>query len=268
MVENNRKKIIQELTENLFDIKRWPHYQLMFDHLDSIIEKIQDDGKFAILERCYIYGGLSIFSSLFDIKNLDIFDFVPPKSLEENRKNYQKNKLDLLPLSKAKMREAEKVVTINNLMDSLKQKDLYDCIFVPNVLHHYPNPFDLFKICNKALKEKGCLYIFDATLRENHQKPDDFLRFTPDGITYGLESNRFKIKEIFTSNSPLEALLYTTDQVIQYDLPSELLAEIKKMNNLIKGKYSSELKINFKNKVRNNTSFPIAYSVLAEKIRV
>ena len=30
-------------------------------------------------------------------------------------------------------------------MDYLKQKDNYDYIFVPNVLHHYPNPFDLFK---------------------------------------------------------------------------------------------------------------------------
>ena len=162
------------------------------------------------------------------------------------------------------MKKSDFSINVDNIKEILSVKNKYDYIFIPNVLHHYPNPFDLFKICRQALNEKGRLYIFDATLRENHQQPDDFLRFTADGIRYSLESSGFKVIEVNTSKSPVESLIYTIDQVIQYDLPDDLIHEIKNLNNIIKTKYWSSLKQNYTNKVRKYTSFPIAYSVLAE----
>ena len=133
------------------------------------------------------------------------------------------------------------------------------------MIHHHPNPFALFKDCKEVISEKGYIYIFDAILRENHQKPDDFIRFTPDGISYALEENGFRVVELHISKSPVEALLYTLDQVIQYDLPADLIDEIDKLNKLLKNKYKSTLNKNYINLKRNYTSFPVAYSVLAQK---
>ena len=78
-----------------------------------------------------------------------------------------------------------------------------------------------------------------------------------------MEKSQFEIVEINSSKSPVEALIYTMDQVIQYDLPSELLSEINGLNKIIKNKYKSTIEKNYKNKSREFTAFPIAYSVLA-----
>ncbi len=265
LMKNNRLNIINELKEKLFDVYRWPHYELMFDHMDKIIQKINQEDKIAIIERCYIYNGYSIFSSLFEIGELNIFDFIPPSSQNESRQNYQFDKLNDLPETRKTIRKSLLSVNSDNLYNQISLGEKFDYIFIPNVLHHYPNPFDLFKICFSALKKGGFLYVFDATLRENHQQPDDFMRFTTHGIINCLETSGFDISEISTSKSPVEALTYTIDQVIQYDLPDELIKEISNLNDIIKGKYKSTLTKNFNNKQRKYTSFPVAYSVLAIK---
>ena len=45
-------------------------------------------------------------------------------------------------------------------------------------------------------------------------QPDDFFRFTADGIRYSLESSGFKVIEVNTSKSPVESL----DAVKETDL--------------------------------------------------
>ena len=260
----NNNLLIKELSERLFYTNKWPHYKVMFNHLDNIISKIDEKARIAILERCYIYDGLSIFSSLFESKNLYIIDFIPPNSTNKSRQNYQKDKLLSLPLTYKYSSKSKISATVDNL-SKVFEKSSFDYIFIPNVLHHHPNPFELLNYSQNGLKKGGYLYIFDAILREQHQKPDDYIRFTPDGIKYALEKNGFKIKEIFTSNSPVEALLYTMDQIVQYDLPGELLNDIKNLKELVTTKYEKTLHRNYTNLIRKHTSFPIAYSVLAKK---
>tara|TARA_B100000212_G_C27330133_1_gene514211 strand:+ start:204 stop:1001 length:798 start_codon:yes stop_codon:yes gene_type:complete len=262
-MKNHREEIINELTKNLFDVERWPHYKLMFSHLNKIINNIKKSEKVAILERCYIYNGFSIFSSLFDNSNLDIYDFIPLNSQTKERQNYQFEKLDFLPKTKTNIQKSKISVTVDNLNELKNLGKKYEYFFIPNVLHHHPNPFKLIEDCRSLLTKGGYLYIFDATLREDHQKPDDFLRLTKNGIIYVLENNLFEIVEINSSNSPIEALIYTIDQVIQYDLPSELLSEINKLNEVIKNQYKYTIEKNFNNNFRKFTSFPVAYSVLA-----
>ena len=264
-MQEERQTIIEELTKNLYDLEKWPHYSLLFEDIVKVIETINQKDKIALLERCYIYDGFSIFSSLFDIGELDIFNFIPPNSHQKDRQNSQLDKLDFLPKTKKKIKKSQFLISFENYNDVLSARNKYDFILIPNVLHHHPNPFELFQACNSALNERGRLYIFDATLRENHQRPDDFFRFTADGISFALENNGFEIIEINSSKSPLESLIYTIDQVIQYDLPKELLKEISHLNKTIKNKYNYALQRNYENKVREYTSFPIAYSVLAQK---
>ncbi len=262
-MRNNTKLIIDELTKNLFDTERWPHYRLMFNHMNKIIRNINKKDKIGLLERCYIYDGFSIFSSLFQHLSLDIFDYIPPNSQSKYRQSYQLDKLDSLPITRKNIKKSQVSVTAENLSELKNNGKKYDYFFIPNVLHHHPNPFQLIDDCKSLLNEKGHIYIFDATLREDHQRPDDFFRFTRNGIIYALEKSQFEIIEINSSKSPVEALIYTMDQVVQYDLPSELLLEINGLNKIIKNKYKSTIEKNYENKSREFTAFPIAYSVLA-----
>ena len=64
-MNQEKQLIIDELKENLYDLSRWPHYQLLFDDIIKVITNINEKEKIALLERCYIYDGFSIFSSLF-----------------------------------------------------------------------------------------------------------------------------------------------------------------------------------------------------------
>ena len=262
-MRNNRELIIDELTKNLFDTERWPHYRLLFNHMNKIINEIKTQDKVALLERCYIYDGFSIFSSLFEQPSLNIFNYVPPNSQGEYRQNYQLDKLDSLPITRKNIKKSQVSVTVDNLSELKNIGNRYDYFFIPNVLHHHPNPYQLIDDCKSLLNEKGYIYIFDATLREDHQQPDDFFRFTSNGIIYALENSQFEIVEINSSKSPVEALIYTMDQVMQYDLPSQLLSEINGLNKIIKNNYKFSIEKNYKNKIREFTTFPIAYSVLA-----
>ena len=99
-MNQEKQLIIDELKENLYDLSRWPHYQLLFDDIIKVITTINEKEKIALLERCYIYDGFSIFSSLFEKGDLDIFNFVPPNSSNEDRQNAQLDKLNFLPNTK------------------------------------------------------------------------------------------------------------------------------------------------------------------------
>ncbi len=264
-MKENKSLLVKELKEKLFNTEKWPHYNLLFDHITKIIDSIDPDCNTALIERCYIYGGFSIFSSLFQKNKLDIYDFIPPNSKDSERQNYQTDKLEFLPETRSNILKASKKITPKNFFKTISSISTYDYIFIPNVLHHHPNPYELFKECHHLINKNGYLYIFDALLRENHQKPDDYIRFTTDGIKFALRESGFEIIEIFTSNSPLEALFYTLDQVNQYDLPAELKKEISKLSDTIKNKYKSSLLKNYNNLIRRYTSFPVAYSVLAQR---
>ena len=109
-------------------------------------ENINANNKSALLERCYIYNGFSIFSSLFYEGDLDIFNYVPPNSYEATRQNAQLDKLDFLPQTKSRMKKSNFSINLNNINEIFSVKNKHDYIFIPNVLHHYPNPFDLYSL--------------------------------------------------------------------------------------------------------------------------
>ena len=59
------------------------------------------------------------------------------------------------------------------------KKNSLDLIIVPNLLHHINDHKTLISKCFEFLKKGGNLYLFEPILRELHQAPEDYLRFTP-----------------------------------------------------------------------------------------
>ena len=130
-------------------------------------------------------------------------------------------------------------------------------------MHHIFDHKLLLKQCKKILKKNGKLYIFEPTLREIHQAPDDYFRFTPYSIKKILKNLGFKNSKHKICGGPFTAAAYCLDQALQY-IPKNKGKEFKK--NFLDKKISYFLKYekNFnKNLIRKNTIFPVSFSILA-----
>ncbi len=144
------------------------------------------------------------------------------------------------------------------------KKNSIDLIIIPNLLHHIFDFESLFKQCKKILKKKGSLYIFEPTLRELHQKPNDYFRFTPFGIENCLKQLGFKVSKTNLNGGPFSAAAYCLDQAKQY-IPKDKVGNHKNMFNVQILKNLIKLdKAYKKNLIRKNTSFPVSFSILAK----
>ena len=101
-------------------------------------------------------------------------------------------------------------------------------------------------------------------LRELHQAPDDYLRFTPFGLSELMKKNNFKIKKVRTSGGPFSAIIYCWDQAIQYFPVKKRVKKLQWLKKEIKKLMNYEKKYK-KNKIRSNSSFPVSFSILAQK---
>ena len=107
-------------------------------------------------------------------------------------------------------------------------------------------------------------YIFEPLIRELHQEPEDYGRFTPYGLRNKLKKLGFKNFKIQLNGGPFTAAAYCWDQAIQYLPIKKRKKEINWLNKKISYYKSLDKKFS-KNLVRKNTSFPVSFSILAQK---
>ena len=132
-------------------------------------------------------------------------------------------------------------------------------------MHHIYDHKFLIKKCKKFLKKDGELYIFEPILREIHQKPCDYFRFTPYGMNEILKDSGFKNIKIKLSGGPFTATAYCWDQALQY-LPNKEKKKYKRFLISDNIKFISSLDRKYKkNFLRKNTIFPVSFSILAKK---
>jgi len=260
MINNNVTIVDHEkyLKENIFFIKtKWPQFDILFKDIKKLSNRIKTKTKILSLERGGLYGNLSLFGPFFSKGRFYSIDCSGPRI--KKRKAYNQ-----------KLINNKKIIRINinehQFYNKIKAKEnFYDLIIIPNLIHHIDDHDTLLKKCKKFLKKNGKLYIFDAILRELHQEPEDFLRFTPYGLKKKIEKHGFKVLKISKSGGPFTAIAYCWDQALQY-LPKNLRKkktkwfyskEFKKLMYLDK-KYN-------KNLVRKYSSFPLSYSITAKK---
>ena len=140
-----------------------------------------------------------------------------------------------------------------------------DLVIIPNLIHHVGDQYSLFSEVKRILRKGGLLYIFEPLVREIHQMPDDFLRYTPYGLKNYLENFDFIIDKTETIGGPFEVISYCWQQALQY-LPEEVQSKYKewffKEHNEELKKLGAKYQYNL---VKSNSSFPTAFSVLAHK---
>lgn len=238
-----------------FTKNKWPHFDLLFNDIKKISKNYKNKNV-VFLERTNLYGGVSLFAPFFLKSNFISVDCITEKIL--SRGHYNKKFLEDSSIIKIKSRFQ---YHYNNI--KLKNNSA-DVIVIPNLMHHVEFPEILLKKSFKILKKNGIIYIFEPLVRELHQVPEDYGRFSPSRIESLLKNIGFK-KFLFNKiGGPFSCISYYWDQALQY-LPIKkryfyqkwLKQENKKLFH-----YDNFYK---KNLIRSNSESPMAFSVVGFK---
>ncbi|MGH2627831.1 MAG: class I SAM-dependent methyltransferase [Anaerolineales bacterium] len=241
-----RERIFQTAT-------RWPHFSRLLEDVAQLATTLPDDAAVVILERAYVYGGDSLFAPLFWRQKTTVVDCELPTTAE--RDGYQRSWTDD-PRCIHVPTHRRAPITATGLPDACAA-----ALLVPNVVHHVADQDGMFAEMARLLRPTGTGYIFEALLRELHQVPDDYVRYTPWGFRTMLARHGLEMTAWAPAGGPFEAIAYCWVQALQYIPESERAAkerwfytehfpELMRMN----GRYTE-------NTFRAHTAFPVAYSI-------
>ena len=257
-------KAIQEhidlLEEKVFQIEtKWPQFKLLINDLKKLSTGLKPGSQVVCFERTLLYGGFSLIAPIFKKEGINFQSIDCSPSSADERGAYNSSMVEDRRFIKVKF--TKRAAMENTGL----QEACADLVLVPNLVHHVKKQDKLFAELNRIAKPKGQLYIFEPLVRELHQEPDDFLRYTPYGLKYSLEQSGFGAITHNTTGGPFETISYCWLQALEY-LPDNERQKYEKWFHEKHFKELLQLDRDFsKNLSRNYTSFPTAYSLMATK---
>lgn len=237
---------------------KWPQFRRLLDDIDELSGSLDDGALVVSLERGMLYGGYSMIGPYFHRQRFIGVDCSP--SSADKRGSYNAAMVDDDRLIKV---PSDRRVSVH---DTGLESGIADLVVVPNLVHHVADQSRLFSEIGRLVRKGGKAYVFEPTFRELHQIPDDFLRYTPFGMKRILELNGFEILNTKHEGNAFTAIAYCWTQALEY-FPKEKREEMSQwfydthFPELVK--WDEQYKENL---CRKHTSFPTAFSILAEKI--
>ena len=246
------------LAERVFQVEtKWPHFTRLLTDVRALAAEMPRGAAVASLERGLLYGGCSLIAPFFQDQDFRALDCSPASA--EDRGAYNAAMVDdprflfvpggrRVPVSETGVAEAS-----------------MDLVLVPNLVHHVADQDALFAELARITRPGGRVYVFEPLLRELHQVPDDYLRWTPFGMARAMRAAGLAPAEPQTAGGPFEAIAYCWVQALEY-FPDDQRAE--------KARWFFETHMpelmgwdreHTDNLVRGHSSFPVAYSITAVK---
>lgn len=250
-----RARHLAFLERGVFQVEaKWPHYRVLLDELDQLAASCGPDTHILCLERAFVFGGLSLFAPLFRKGRFHAHD-VRLEGLATERMDYQAH---WTRDPECLARPADSVGSVTEVPVEEASQDL---VLVPNVVHHVKDQAGMFRELARVLVPGGRGFIFETLLRELHQAPHDFVRYTPWGFEAEFAKVGLRLEGWRPAGGPFEAIAYCWDQALQY-LPEDLRAEKARW---LREEGFPELmaldRVHQENRVRAHTSFPVAYAI-------
>jgi SAM-dependent methyltransferase len=246
------------LEEKVFQTSaKWPQFRLLLADLRQLSGSLPEDATVVSLERTLLYGGFSLIAPLFPAQKFISVDCSPPSADERgayNRSMVDDPRFVKIPVSHRAL-----------IDDTGLPSECADIVLVPNLVHHVADQDVLFHEMARLARPGGKVYVFEALVRELHQIPDDYLRYTPFGLARvmrkaGLEPGPAKLE-----GGPFSVITYCWTQALQY-LPEDERAEKEKWFYETHFRELMALDAKYQtNLMRPHTSFPMSFSIMARK---
>lgn len=256
------KNYIEFLKKNIFNTNEYFQFNLLLEDLIKLKKyKCKHVG---IIERSYLYDGLSIFSPIYNKKNqVTTFDY-NFKDFKKNRVGAQKNwiKDSNFEYNKSEYKIIDELGKINLNFKKIN----CDLLLIPNVVHHCSNFDELIKKIKIKFKNLKYIYIFDSAIRESHQYPYDFQRQTPSSIDQILR--KYDFKQIYNNDigNVFDVMLYIISQgkvIINKNENKAISNKIDKLIPLLKNVRSKK---KYQNLGRKYAKLYSAYSMIYKVI--
>ena len=248
------------LEERVFQIKtRWPHFRQLLGDMTRLSRETPHPATIVSLERTLLYGGFSLVAPLFARHKFISVDCSP--TVADARGAYNASMVD-----DPRMIRIPYSVRGSELETGLPD-GAADLVLVPNLVHHVAEQERLFEEMARIVRPGGRLYVFEPLLRELHQIPEDYLRYTPYGMQRIIEAQGLTVEAIELEGGPFSAVAYCWDQALQY-FPQDKRVEMEQWFNtdmfpkLIQ--WDEQYPTNL---VRKHTSFPVSFSIISRKPR-
>jgi hypothetical protein len=198
---------VEFLKRDIFKVAEYDQFELLFDALSDFLAS--DGNGVVILERSYIYGGRSLFAPLVPAASQPIVVDYRPVSAD-SRSNYQGSWIDRSGFEFPIARES--IVDLGTGYRFSFDRLEADTLVIPNVLHHCRDFPSLMEVMQAAMPGLCRVFVFDSYLREGHQTPDDFCRYTPAALEQVMRRLGFgRITQRETGNI-FDGLLYMVSQ--------------------------------------------------------
>lgn len=256
---NEQKTHLEYLKTKVYKVQqKWPQFQIMIDVvLNELIPRLKKTDSILVQERCYFFGGYTLFSPLFTQANCITVDCINESHIE----NYGKQSSWIEDEGFIKLRPDHSCFP-----DKLPLEDnSFDFVFVPNIIHHVKNQKGMMEEWFRVLKPGGKLLIFEGLVRELHHVPDDYLRYTPYGFKYCIEEVGFKYDSDSYGSGVFDVISYAWQQALDF-LPSEIRKEKEewfwKVHYPELQKLDKDYSVNL---VNPKKSFPMSYTIWASK---
>jgi len=147
------------------------------------------------------------------------------KILEIGSKNYGNTQpfreiLDYEKYVGVDLSEGDGVDLIVNLEEELGplSNERFDLIILCSILEHSKKPWKLGESISSVLSNDGILYSSHPWVWRYHKYPDDYFRFSPQGIKEIFSSIKFWLDPLYSTNKPGDFYSFTQNEEVDNHL--------------------------------------------------
>lgn len=237
---------------------KWPEFKPLLQSLREIGESLSGTEVVVDLGRYYVYDGCCLFAPYFAKARQYVgTDCVLPNWKEVY--GYQKWMVE----NDGLIRVLPKLVTD---ITCLPLKDeVADWVLVPNIVEHVEEPEVMFREALRILKRGGRGFVFAPHVREEHQPPFDYFRYTRYGLRHLFEKVGFQVESITPTTGIFDVLSKTAMLALDFLPPGKKKIAGFLFEKLIKPVLWRYDRLYQQNLATPGKEFPMAYVSLLRK---
>ena len=245
--------------EKIFQIHtKWPEFKPLLQSLRDISGSLQGNEVVVDLGRYYLYDGYCLFAPYFaNAKQYVGADCILPNWKEVY--GYQKWMVE----DKGLIRVLPKVVT--DVTSLPFRSEVADWVLIPNIVEHVQEPEAMFREALRILKKGARGFVFAPHVREEHQPPYDYFRYTRYGLRHLFEKVGFQVESITPTTGIFDVLSKTAMLALDFLPSGKRRVAGFLFESLIKPLLWKYDRLYQKNLITQGKEFPMAYLSLLKK---